>query len=364
MRRFILTLLIFLFLSISSIFILSSLATRKYGPPSQTIAGTQRLQYAAKILWHDTTISLPADIYGTEQNFRIENGESPYTIAIRLETQGLILDADAFITLLVYTGMDTGLMPGDYRLSPSLSMKSIAGTLQDTRASQVLFVILPGWRMEEVAASLPTSGLQVTEEEFLAAVRTPPPGINDVGASTREGFLFPDSYLLPRNLTVDQLLTELTLNFMRHLTSEIKQGLAQQGLTVYEGVTLASIIEREAVVADEQKIIASVFLNRLAAGQKLESDPTVQYALGYNNLTQSWWKNPLTYADLEVDSPYNAYLYPGLPPGPISNPSLGTLEAVGFPAETPYYFFRARCDGTGLHAFAETFAGHLANACN
>lgn len=364
MRRFLFIISLLLVLIIlAAIFVVPLIAARLYGPPSPAIAGIQHLQYAAKILWYDTTISLPADIYGTEQSFNIALGESPYAIAIRLEEQGLILDTEAFITLLVYTGMDTGLLPGNYRLSPSLSMKSIAGTLQDTRASQILFVILPGWRMEEVAASLPTSGLPISEVEFLAAVRTPPLGIFDVDPPTSEGFLFPDSYLLSRSLTADQLITELTLNFARHLTPEIKLGFSQQGLTVYEGVKLASIVEREAVVADEQEMIASVFLNRLAAGQKLESDPTVQYALGYDEISQSWWKNPLTYADLEFNSPYNAYLYPGLPPAPICNPSLGALESVAFPAETPYYFFRARCDGTGLHAFAETFEGHLANAC-
>lgn len=364
MRRFLLfTALLFALLALATIFIIPAIAAQLYGPPSPAIVGIQRLQYATKILWYNTTISLPGDIFGAEQNFNISSGESPYVIAANLEAQGLILEADAFITLLVYTGMDTSLMPGDYLLSPSLSMKSIAGTLQDSRASQVPFVILPGWRMEEIAASLPTSGLFISEKEFLNSAQNPPLGLREVGASTSEGFLFPDSYLLSRNLTSEELLTELTLNFSRNLSPEIKAGFTAQGLTVYDGVKLASIVEREAVVADERKMIASVFLNRLRAGQKLETDPTIQYALGYDEISQSWWKSPLSFADLEVNSTYNTYLYLGLPPTPICNPSLGSLEAVAFPAETPYYFFRARCDGTGLHAFAETFDGHLANAC-
>jgi len=96
---------------------------------------------------------------------------------------------------------------------------------------------------------------------------------------------------------------------------------------------------------------------------KLDTDPTVQYALGYNASQGTWWTNPLSSADLQFDSPYNTYLYAGLPPGPIANPSLSALRAVAFPAETPYYFFRARCDGSGLHVFAVTFEEHLQNGC-
>jgi len=365
MRKFLVTItLLLIIIALITVFAIPALAAYHYGKPSAALNGYQRFSYAAKILWHDPVISRAADPYGVEQDFKVEIGESPYQIAARLEEQNLIINAEAFITLLVYTGMDTNLMPGNYLLSPSLSMQSIAGMLQDTRASQIIFVILPGWRIEEIAASLPTSGLFIAEESFLDAAHSPPPPVIDaIGATSSEGFLFPDSYLLSRNLTAEQLITELTLNFARNLSPEIKAGFAAQGLTVYDGLKLASIVEREAVVADERKIIASVFLNRLRASQKLETDPTIQYALGYDENRQSWWKAPLTYADLEVASIYNTYLYAGLPPTPICNPSLGSLEAVAFPAETPYYYFRARCDGTGLHAFAETFEGHLENAC-
>jgi UPF0755 protein len=134
-------------------------------------------------------------------------------------------------------------------------------------------------------------------------------------------------------------------------------------LNLYKGVILASIVSREAIVEDEMPLIASVFYNRLNGGEKLETDPTVQYALGYNEAQGTWWTNPLSAADLLFDSPYNTYLYPGLPPGPISNPGLAALRAVAFPAQTPYKYFRAACDGSGRHLFAETFEEHLGNAC-
>ena len=110
-------------------------------------------------------------------------------------------------------------------------------------------------------------------------------------------------------------------------------------------------------------LIASVFLNRLKIGMKLESDPTVQYALGYDRTGQTWWKNPLSQIDLQYDSLYNTYLYPSLPPGPIASPSLEALQAVANPLTSSYFFFRAKCDGSGEHLFAETFEQHVANEC-
>ena len=101
----------------------------------------------------------------------------------------------------------------------------------------------------------------------------------------------------------------------------------------------------------------------LPIGMKLEADPTVQYALGYNFGQGTWWTNPLSLDNLKYDSPYNTYMYAGLPPAPISNPSLESLQAVAFPAETIYYFFRAKCDGSGYHSFAQDFELHLQNAC-
>jgi UPF0755 protein len=155
----------------------------------------------------------------------------------------------------------------------------------------------------------------------------------------------------------------LLLEFSNTLSYEIKAGIEQQGLSLYEGVILASIVEREAILAEEMPIIASVFYNRLAIGMRLETDPTVQYAIGYNPGQGTWWTNPLSLSDLQIDSPYNTYLYPGLPPSPISNPSITALQAVAFPAQTPYYYFRAACDGSGRHNFSETYDQHLSNAC-
>jgi UPF0755 protein len=217
--------------------------------------------------------------------------------------------------------------------------------------------------MEEIATSLSTSGLDISPEAFIAAAQTPPQVLALSSPATMEGFFFPDSYLLPRSTTVNQLLETIARNFAFRISDDMRAGFAAQGLDVYQAVTLASIVERESIHNEEMPLIATVFFNRLNIGMTLGSDPTVQYALGYDSIEQTWWTNPLSLDDLKFDSPYNTYIYAGLPPAPIANPSLEALQAVAFPEVSPYYYFQAKCDGSGYHTFAVTFDEHLANVC-
>jgi len=341
-----------------------SQATRIYGPPAPWLSFPERVQYSALLLWYDGLLTHPLDAAGTEQSFTIEVGEPVDSVANHLEGVGLIRDAGGFRTYLIYSGLDTSMQAGDYQLSTAMSIVDIAYELQDATPKQVTFVILPGWRLEEIAASLSTSGLSIIPEEFLTAAQTPPEEFDFLSAADSvEGFLYPDSYIFPREISADEMIDELVRNFALRLTLDLTNGFERQGLTVYQGVTLASMVEREAVHQEEQPLIASVYLNRLNIDMKLDADPTVQYAIGYNFLQQTWWTNPLSLLDLQFNSPYNTYIYPGLPPTPIANPSLTALRAVAFPEETNFYYFRARCDESGYHTFAETFEEHLANGC-
>jgi UPF0755 protein len=350
--------------SIAIVFYIPARAAWAYGAPAPGLSLPQRIQYAAQLLWYNGLLTTPRDVNGIEQTFTVEQGESVNSIASRLEVVGLIQDGGALRAYLIYSGLDTSIQAGDYRLSAAYSAIDIARELQDATPEQVTFVILPGWRMEEIAASLPTSGLAVTPEEFLTVARSPHPDFDFLaGAGTTEGFLFPDSYIVPRGVTAEELVTGFLRNFSLRLTPDIKNQFESHGLTVYEAVTLASLVEREAVQDDEKPLIASVYLNRLNIGMKLDADPTVQYALGYSILQQNWWTSPLTLIDLQVNSPYNTYLNPGLPPTPIANPSLDALRAVAFPEKSSFLYFRARCDGSGFHEFSETFDEHLANEC-
>lgn len=360
MRRLIPILLALIILcAIISAFVLIPIQVeRNYGPPSPRLSLGQRYQFALRLFWHDGLLTAPSN--SPSQFFTVGEGESPIAVADRLASTGIILDARAFLDYLVYTGLDTSLQAGDYRFDANLSIIDVARAMQDITPLDVTFIVLPGWRMEEIAASLPTSGLDAAPEAFLTAALSPLSFPFLDGASTGEGFLFPDAYILPRATDADALVAALVRNFANHLTPDLETGFSNQGLTVHQAVILASIIERESVVHDEMPLIASVFLNRLHSGWKLDSDPTVQYALGTEG---NWWPNPLSAFDLQFDSPYNTYLYAGLPPAPICNPSMDALRSVAKPAVSDYYFFRAKCDGSGLHNFSVTLEGHIQNEC-
>lgn len=366
MRIFVIVVFIFIILACLFLILiyLPTQATRIYGQPSSSLGIGQRIQYSALLLWYDGLLTRPVDLNGTEQPFTVEQGETVDSIANHLQIVGLIRDAESFRAYLVYSGLDTSIQSGEYKLSTAMSAIDVARELQDATPEDVTFVILPGWRAEEIASSLSTSGLSITPEEFLSAAQNPPGGFDFLsGATTTEGFLYPDAYVIHRGTSADQLIHEFVRNFGLRISSDMKSAIERQGYTIYHAVTVASLVEREAVHDEEKPLIASVFLNRLKIGMKLDSDPTVQYALGYDILAQTWWKNPLSLNDLQFNSPYNTYIYVGLPPSPIANPSLESLRAVAFPAETPYYFFRAKCDGSGYHLFAESFEEHLGNAC-
>lgn len=369
MRRyqyyFISLILFIFFIACAFIFVyyIPARASLLYGPPANHLSISNRIEYSARLLSYGDELSTPLNPNGVEQDFTVASGESILSIANRLQEANLISNADAFVDYVVYTGIDLAIQAGDFNLSPAQSIIEIAKALQKFSPTDATLVILAGWRMEEIAASLPTSGLSVTPEAFLSAAQTPPQVLGFASAPSMEGFFFPDTYTLPRETTVDQLLEAIARNFAQHITQDLITAFENRGLTVYEAVIIASIVEREAIHIEEAPLIASVYLNRLAINMKLDADPTVQYALGYQFDTNTWWKSPLSLTDLQVVSPYNTYLNIGLPPTPISNPSLEALLAVAYPEATPYYFFRAACDGSGYHNFSITFEEQIANAC-
>lgn len=343
-----------------------AMAHEAFGAPDPRLGVVQRFQYSAQILLARNDLLLPADADGAVQKFTINPAESVNSIGLRLEQAGLVNSAAAFRNYLIYSGLDSSLQAGDFELSPAWNSLEMVTKLQDATPLEITVGILPGWRAEEIAASLPTTGLTIAPDDFLEAVRTPSADsltLLGIQTGSLEGFLYPGSYKLLRTTDLSGLLRVLILEFKAHLSTNLQAGFEQHGLTLEQAVILASIVQREAMVSDEGPMIASVFYNRLAAGMKLDSDPTVQYAVGYNQGQATWWTNPLSYADLETISAYNTYQNFGLPPAPISNPGLAALQAVAAPADSPYYYFRALCDGSGKHVFAVTFEEHLQNAC-
>lgn len=342
-------------------------AEASFGPAAQDLGSAEHFYLSLRLIQQSEALLQPAIATPGEQLFQVDFGESTYSITNRLEQAGLVADAGALRDYLVYAGLDTALQAGEFTLQAGLTPIEVARALQDATPTHVSFNVLPGWRLEEIADALPTSGLGFSPEAFLLAARQPQvnhPLLQQIPVDgSLEGFLFPGEYRLSRDLTVNDFLMTLLDQFQAQITPDLRQGFERQGLSLHQAVLLASIVEREAVVAGEMPMIASVYLNRVAAGMKLDADPTVQYAIGWDKPSQSWWTSPLSLDDLEVDSPYNTYKNQGMPPGPIASPGIQALQAMAFPAQTPYFYFRAACDGSGLHTFARTFEEQVGNAC-
>lgn len=353
-------------LSVWALEVLPSQARKDFGTPAPGLSDLQIVMYSARLEMAKTDLLTPVDANGADVEFIIESGETPTVVAERLQQAGLIANSSAFLNYLVYAGLDTGIQSNQFKLSPRLSAIEIARAIQDSTPFEVTFVILAGWRAEEIALALPYTGLNVDPQEFLQGVYTPnplwiPPAWGQL--NTLEGFLYPGEYHIPRNATTQDVIKMFLTRFDEQVTADIRQGFERQGLTLIEGVTMASMVEREAIMDEEMPMLASVFLNRIAAGMKFDSDPTVQYAIGFNQSQNTWWTNPLSLNDLQIESPYNTYLYNGFPPTPISNPGNAALQAIAYPAQSPYYYFQAMCDGSGYHNFARTFEEHAANSC-
>lgn len=324
-----------------------------------------RLQLAGRE--RDLTEPLSADT--TPIRFTVAPGDTPRLVAQDLADAHLIADAGLFVTFVRANGLDTQIEAGTYFLTRAQSLTEIAYALTDSSSSQFPFRILEGWRMEEIAAAIdqtPMFGFSgadflravgpgaIPDPAFAAAVGLPP-------GAPLEGFLFPETYALPASVTPEMLRDILTDEFMLRAGTPLAASAAAQGMTMFEVVTLASIIQREAVRVDEMPLISSVYRNRLVAGKRLEADPTVQYGIGFRE--GRWWPQ-ITQADYSsAVSPWNTYLNTGLPPGPIANPGLAAINAALAPASSPYIFFRAACDGSGYHNFAITYEEHVANAC-
>lgn len=319
-------------------------------------------------LLRNNDLSRPVSNDPTPQTFIVEPGESVIEIGRKLQAQGLINDPDLFRLYVRLRGLDATINAGRFTLRPNMNIEQIALALQRSSAVEVQVTIPEGKRREEIAQLLEQQ-LGVSADEFIRLTSRARaynyPFLSGLPAdATLEGYLFPDTYRLPENPTAQDVILRMLDNFGVKAAPLLAQAQAE-GRSPHELLTLASIVEREAVIPDERPIIASVFLNRLRVGQPLQADPTTQYALGYQPDQQTWWKKGLTLDDLKFVDPggYNTYTNPGLPPGPIANPGLLSIRAVLQPAQTNFYYFVAACNGDGSHQFSITFEEHQTKLC-
>lgn len=275
----------------------------------------------------------------------VPRGASITAIGQKLTEQGLVRSPLVFRLAVAYLGVGTQLQAGSFELSPAQNVFSLAQDL--TQGTQDIWVTIPeGWRTEQIAEYLQQELDQFDSKTFIEL------------AKPQEGFLYPDTYLVPRQMTAQQMIELLTMTFDKRVLSELGDQFDRTQLSVEEVVTLASLVQRESVGSVEMPLVASVMLNRLEIGQALQIDATLQYVKGYNSTTQSWWSPPLA-ADKALDSAYNTYQNPGLPPAPIANPGFDAISAVLNPAQTEYFYYLH--DPSGKGHFATTYQEHQAN---
>lgn len=295
------------------------------------------------LIWWNLNLT-PADPDNkTPTIFVVEKGQGVRGMAARLKKEGLIKNQIAFFLLVKRLGIDQNLQAGDFRLSPSMTALTIARLL--TKGTIDVWVTIPeGWRDEEIALKL-AQELSLPEGEFLK--------------SAQEGFMFPDTYLIPKDASGAAIAKLFKNNFVKKFTQDLQNEIQKQGLTPEKVITLASIVEKEASGSEDRNMIAGILLKRLKNDWPLQVDATLQYALGYQSDQHSWWKKSLTEEDKKFKSAYNTYLNAGLPPAPICNPGLASIQAVIYPQASDYWYYLH--DTKGIAHFAKTIEEHEAN---
>jgi UPF0755 protein len=307
-------------------------------------------------VWFYRGVDRPFTGYdGAERFVEIPQGEGSKAIAKRLADAGVVRDVNSFRLALWLTGSGRRLQAGEYRFNQHMSARQVAEKIArgDVYVRPITFP--EGLTVKQMAALYESKGFGPAQEFADAAKKGALASAVDPAAKDLEGYLFPDTYKLPRHATAEQLVARMVAGFMKALTPELIDKAEARGLTIRQLVTLASVVEKETGTSPERPLVAAVYANRLKIGMPLQCDPTVIYALE----RAGRYDGNLTRDNLQFDSPYNTYRYAGLPPGPIASPGRASLEAAASPADVPYLYFVSKNDGS--HAFAATLDEHNRN---
>lgn len=285
-----------------------------------------------------------------QNKFVVKRGEDLSTISQHLEKEGLIKNALVFKVLVLSQKLSRSIQGGSFEISPSLSTPEIIALL--VKSPQDIWITFPeGWRKEQFSQRLATSLGGFDYQEFLDLVKD------------TEGYLFPDTYLFPRESSPSAVIKVLANNFERKFSPELEREAERKDLTQKQVVILASIIERETRYDQDRPIVAGILLKRWQNNWPLQADATIQYAIANSGISsgqalEDWWP-VVKKEDLMIDSPYNTYTHKGLPPGPICNPGLATIKAVVYSQQTPYWFYLS--DKDGQTHYAATIEEHNRN---
>jgi UPF0755 protein len=293
---------------------------------------------------------------GEEQFVEILPGEPPAVIGQKLVAAGVVSDRWAFRLALVRSGAARRLQAGEYRFDRPMTASQVVAVIEHGMVYVRSVTFPEGLTIREMGKIFEARGLG-SAASFASAARDGASLVEDIDPSARdlEGYLFPATYALSRRAGAPQLVRMMVARFRDAFTPDLQAAARAQGLSPRQAITLASLVEKETAKPDERPIVAGVYLRRLEVGMPLQCDPTVIYALTLRNQ----YDGNLTRANLQVDSPYNTYRHPGLPPGPIAAPSRGSVEAASRPERVDYLYFVSRNDGS--HVFARTLEEHNRN---
>ncbi len=283
----------------------------------------------------------------------IKRGMTTQDIGKLLQEKGLIRNAALFRTIAKIQNLEKSLQAGEYSLTPNMNLSSVVQKLSIGEIVYVQFTVPEGFTLNQVATLLEEKkiGKATKFKEYAAQYQIEyARGVADTVKYKVEGFTFPSTYKVANGVSEKDILDMMVGEFETKLTPAMRKRASEMDMSIWDLITIASLVEKEAKLAKDRPLIARVFLNRIKLDMPLQSCATIQYILGYP-------KPELTIEDTKIDSPYNTYLHGGLPPGPIANPGLEAIQAVLYPADNDYLYFVA--DKDGGHRFSRTFAEHL-----
>jgi len=306
--------------------------------------------------WFYTSVQRSFKGYAAEEQFvEIPSGTGTAAMGRRLAEAGVVPSAESFRLAVWLKGSGRRLQAGEYRFDRPMSPAEVVDKLARGDVYVRAITFREGLTIREMASVYEAAGFGSGADFLEASKNAALIASIDPAAPNLEGYLFPDTYTLPRSATATQLVERMVGQFRKVLTPELQKQASDRGLTVRELVTLASLVEKETAKPDERTIVAGVYTNRLRIGMGLQCDPTVIYAL----MLAGRYDGNIRRADLQIDSPYNTYRYAGLPPGPIAAPGAASLQAAANPADVPYFYFVSRNDGS--HVFSTTLDEHNKN---
>lgn len=323
---------------------------KKYLIPMGIIAGALLILLGIITAYFFYFIGTPNSKSATPMVFVVTKGDGVRKVSADLAEKQIISNDFTFMVYLKLSGLSSSIQAGDYSLSGEMNPRTVADILTSGKVTSKKITIPEGWTNDDIGTYLEKEGF-VSKASFDAATKKTYDYTflaDKPAGSELEGYLFPDTYQISATADADTIVKTMLDNFDKKLTPSLRASIKGSGMSTFEVVTLASVVEREVFKPEDRKVVAGIFENRLNSGMALESCATIQYVLKSD-------KPRFSYEETRVVSPYNTYLNPGLPAGPIGNPGIDSIEAVLFPEKSSYiYFFSAK----GITYYSKTLDEH------